>query len=115
LNTRPKYVASTTLTDPQWADTTVLSGDLAAAVGELRAKPGGDLQVPGSGALTRWLLDNDLVDEMTLFTIPVVVGQGTRLFPDTGQDRALELVEARAIPSGVTIQVYRPNGRPQYA
>jgi dihydrofolate reductase len=115
LNTRPKYVASTTLTDPQWADTTVLSGDVAAAVGELRAKPGGDLQVPGSGALTRWLLDNDLVDEMTLFTIPVVVGQGTRLFPDTGRDKALELVESRAIPSGVTIQVYRPAGRPQYA
>ena len=115
LNTRPKYVASTTLTDPQWADTTVLSGDVAAAVGELKAKPGGELQVHGSGNLARRLLDNDLVDEITLLTYPVVVGQGTRLFPATGPDTALELVDSRATPSGVTIQVYRPTGRPQYA
>ena len=115
LNTTPKYVASTTLTDPQWADTTVLSSDVAAAVGELKAKPGGELQVHGCGALTRWLLDNDLVDEMNLFTCPVVVGQGTRLFPDTGPDTALDLVDSRATPSGMTIQVYRPSGRPQYA
>ena len=115
LNTRPKYVASTTLTDPQWADTTVLSGDIAAAVGELKAKPAGELQVHGSGALVRWLLDNQLVDEINLFTYPVVVGQGTRLFPDTGPDIALDLVDSRATANGVTIQVYRPAGRPQYA
>jgi dihydrofolate reductase len=115
LNTRPKYTASTTLTDPQWADTTVLSGDVAAAVGELKAKPGGELQVHGSGSLVRWLFDNQLVDEITLLTYPVVVGQGTRLFPDTGPDIALELVDSRSTPSGVTIQVYRPSGRPQYA
>jgi dihydrofolate reductase len=114
LNTRPKYVASTTLTDPQWADTTVLSGDVAAAVGELKAKPGGELQVVGSLSLVRWLLDNDLVDEITLLTYPVVVGQGARLFPDAGQDTALELVESRATTSGVTMQVYRTAGRPQY-
>ncbi len=114
LNTQPKYVASTTLTGPQWANTTVLSGDVAVAVGELRAKPGGELQVHGSGALIRWLLANDLVDEITLFTYPVVVGQGTRLFPDTGPDTALDLVESQATPKGVTIQVYRPNGRPRY-
>ena len=114
MNTKPKYVASTTLTDPRWADTTVLSGDVAAAVDELKAKPGRELQVHGCGALTRWLLDNDLVDEMNLFTCPVVVGQGTRLFPDTGRDTALDLVESRATPSGLTIQVYRPTGRPQY-
>ena len=115
LNTRPKYVASTTLTDPQWADTTVLSGDVAAAVGQLKAKPGGELQVHGSGNLIRWLLDNHLVDEITLLTYPVIVGQGTRLFAATGPDTALELVDSRATPSGVTIQVYRPTGRPQYA
>jgi dihydrofolate reductase len=108
-------VASTTLTDPRWANSTVLAGDLTAAVGELKAKPGRELQVHGSGALFRWLLDNDLVDEINLFTFPVVVGQGTRLFPDTGRDGALELVGSRTTPSGVTIQVYRPTGPPQYA
>ena len=114
LNTRPKYVASTTLTDPRWANTTILSGDVAAAVGELKAKPGRELQVHGSGALFRWLLDNNLVDELTLFICPVVVGQGTRLFPDAGPDIALDLVESRVDRKGVTIQVYRPAGRPQY-
>ena len=114
LNTMPKYVASTTLTDPRWADTTVLSGEVAAAVGELKAKRGRELQVHGSGALIRWLLANDLVDEINLLTYPLVVGQGTRLFPDNGPDIALEPVDSRATPSGVTIQVYRPAGRPQY-
>jgi dihydrofolate reductase len=115
LNTRPKHVASTTLTDPRWADTTVLSGDVAAAVGELKAKRGGELQVHGSGNLVRWLLDNHLVDEITLLTYPVVLGQGTRLFPDTGPDTALELVDSQSTPKGILIQVYRPTGRPQYA
>ena len=115
LNTKPKYVASTTLSKPRWANTTVLSGDSAAAVGELKAKPAGELQVHGSGKLIRWLLDNQLVDEMTLLTYPVIIGQGTRLFPDTGRDRALELVESRPTSSGVTIHVYRPTGHPQYA
>ena len=68
----------------------------------------------GSGALIRWLLGNDLVDEMNLFVFPAVVGQGTRLFPDAGPDLALELVGSRTTPSGVTIQVYRPTGRPRY-
>jgi dihydrofolate reductase len=115
LNARPKYVASTTLTEPKWAGTTVLSGDVAASIGELKAEPAGELQVHGSGNLIRWLLDNQLVDEITLLTYPVVIGQGTRLFPDTGQDIALDLVESRPTATGVTIQVYRPTGRPQYA
>jgi dihydrofolate reductase len=115
LNSRPKYVVSNSLTDPQWANTTVISGDVAAAIRELKAKPGGELQVHGSGKLVRWLLENDLVDEMNLLIVPAVVGQGTRLFPDTGPDMALDLVESRAFPKGITLQVYRPAGRPQYA
>jgi dihydrofolate reductase len=71
--------------------------------------------VHGSGALTRWLLENELVDELTLLICPVVVGQGTRLFPDTGPDTALDLVDSRAFPKGITLQVYRPVGRPEYA
>ncbi|GAA3882567.1 hypothetical protein GCM10022243_53980 [Saccharothrix violaceirubra] len=108
LNTRPKYVGSTTLTDPVWSGTTVLSGDLAAAVADLKARPGGELQVHGSGALIRWLPVNELVDELTLLTIPVVVGQGTRLFPESGPDLVLDLVESTTDSKGVTIQVYRP-------
>ena len=115
LNRQPKYVASTTLTDPQWAGTTVLSADLAAAVGELKAQPDGELQVHGSGKLIRWLFDQELVDEMILFVYPLVLGQGARLFPESGPDAALDLVDSRATPNGITIQVYRPNGRPEYA
>ncbi|WP_410657635.1 dihydrofolate reductase family protein [Amycolatopsis sp. lyj-112] len=115
LNSRPKYVASTTLTDPGWADTTVLSGDFVAAIRELKAKPGGELQVHGSGDLVRRLLADGLVDEMILLTYPVIVGQGTRLFPAAGRDTALELVDSRGTSSGVTIQVYRPSGSPRYA
>jgi dihydrofolate reductase len=115
LNTRPKYVASNTLTDARWADTTVLSGDVVAAISELKAMPAGELQVHGSGALVRWLLASGLVDEMTMLIIPVVVGQGTRLFPDAGPDIALDLIDSRADSRGVTIQVYRPAGRPLYA
>ena len=115
LNARPKYVASTTLTDPGWAGTTVLSGDVAAAVRALKEQDGGEIQVHGSCSLVRWLLEHGLVDEITLFTYPLVLGQGMRLFPDAGPDSALELADFRAAPNGITMQVYRPGGRPQYA
>ncbi len=115
LNARPKYVVSSTITEPGWAGTTALSGDLAAAIGELKAAPGGELQVHGSLSLVRWLFDNELVDQLTLFTYPLVVGQGMRLFPADGRDAALELVEARSTANGVTMHVYRPAGRPRYA
>jgi dihydrofolate reductase len=115
LNTKPKYLASTTLSEPRWANTILLSGDLAAAIGDLKAKPAGELQVYGSGALVRWLLENDLVDEINLLIVPVVLGQGTRLFPGAGPDNALDLVDSRTDSKGITIQVFRANGRPQYA
>lgn len=114
LNTKPKYVVSSTLANPDWAGTTVLSGDLGAAIGKLKAEGEGKLLVPGSRTLTRWLLENDQFDEINLFTAPVVVGQGTRLFPDTGPDLALELTESRATSNGVIIRTYQTRGRPQY-
>jgi dihydrofolate reductase len=115
LNKAPKYVASTTLTEPQWENTTLLSGDLAAAVRELKARAGGEVWVHGSGALIRSLLASDLVDEMTLLVVPVVLGQGARLFPHSGPDIALEVVESRTDSKGVAIQAYRPSGRPRYS
>ena len=115
LNTKPKYVASNTLTEGRWPETTVLSGDIAAAIAELKSKPKGELQVHGSVAFARWLIENNLADEIALLFCPVVVGQGTRLFPDTGPDIALDLVDWRTFPKGITVQVYRPGGRPQYA
>ena len=110
INVLPKYVPSTTLKDPGW-NTHVIDGDLDAAVRALKAKPGRELQVHGSGDLLRWLLERDLVDEINLRICPVVVGDGLRLFPELGKTHDLELVESRSTSKGVMIQTYRPNGR----
>jgi dihydrofolate reductase len=114
LNTLPKFVASTTLTNPEWANTTVLPGDPADAIRELKDRPGRELQVHGSGALVRSLLDQDLVDRLNLLVFPVIVGAGRRLFPESGVATGLALDESRTTGSGVTIQVYRPTGRPEF-
>ena len=114
LNTLPKYVASTTLEDPQWANSTVLKGDLASAVQELKERDGRELQVHGSGELVRFLLANDLVDRLNLLVFPVIVGAGRRLFPDSGIATGLAVEESRTTPSGVGISVYRPSGRAEF-
>jgi dihydrofolate reductase len=111
INVLPKYVPSTTLRDPTWQNTRVIDGDLEAAVRELKAQPGGELQVHGSGVLLRWLLDRDLVDGLNLRLYPVVVGDGLRLFPEHGPSHDLTLVESRSLPAGVTLLTYRPAGR----
>ena len=111
INVLPKYVPSTTLKDPSWQNTHVITGDVEAAVRELKAKPGRELQVHGSGVLLRWLLERDLVDELNLRLHPVLVGDGLRLFPEHGQSHHLELVESQQLPAGVTILTYRPSGR----
>jgi dihydrofolate reductase len=115
LNRLPKYVVSTTLPDdPEWGPTTVLRGSVQEEVERLKAQPGGELQVHGSGVLVRALLELDLVDELRLLVFPVIVGQGRRLFPEEGIATGLRLVESRTTPSGVAIQVYRPDGRPAF-
>jgi dihydrofolate reductase len=111
INVLPKYVPSTTLKDPSWPNTHVIDGDVEAAIRDLKAKPGNELQVHGSGELLRWLLDRDLVDELNLRIYPVIVGDGLRLFPERGQTHNLELVESRATSTGVMLQSYRPAGR----
>jgi dihydrofolate reductase len=114
LNTLPKYVVSTTLKDPEWANTTVLEGDAAAAVQELKGRDGRELQVHGSGRLVQFLLDHDLVDRLNLLVFPVIVGAGRRLFADSGIATGLALDESRTTGSGVTISVYRTTGRPEF-
>ena len=110
INGLPKYVPSTTRVESTWTNTHFLTGDVEAAVRELKARPGRDLLLQGSGVLLRWLLERDLVDELALIVYPIVVGDGLRLFPEHGPTHALELIESRPTPSGITIQTYRPHG-----
>jgi dihydrofolate reductase len=114
LNRLPKHVASTTLTDPAWGPTTVLSDDVPRRVAELKEQPGRELQVHGSMGLIRTLHEHDLVDEYRLMIFPVIVGEGRRLFPDRGVATGLELLDSRTTPSGVAILVYRPTGRAEF-
>jgi dihydrofolate reductase len=114
INVLPKYVPSTTLKNPTWQNTHVISGDLETAIRELKAQPGRELQLHGSGELLRWLLARDLVDELNLRLYPVVVGDGRRLFPEQGQTHSMELVESRTVPSGVTLLTYRLAGRASF-
>jgi dihydrofolate reductase len=114
LNGLPKYVPSHSLEDPAWAPTTVLRGDLVEEVEALKRRPGRELQVHGSGALARSLLQHDLIDVYRLLTFPVVLGNGRKLFEDGALPTALRLQEARTTSTGATIAVYESAGRPAY-
>jgi dihydrofolate reductase len=107
LNNDPKYVVSTTLTDPEWQNTTVISGDVAEEIAKLKERTDGAILVAGSGTLVGSLLEADLVDELRLMVFPTVLGRGRRLFPD-GIDRLkLKLAESRQVgPDGVQVQIY---------
>lgn len=107
LNNDPKYVVSNTLSDPQWQNTTVVSGDVVGGLKKLRDETEGSILVSGSGTLVNTLLENDLVDELRLMVFPTILGRGKRVFPD-GIDRLkFKLTEARTVgPDGVQVQVY---------
>lgn len=109
LNGLPKYVASTTLSEPlEWDNSTLLQSDVAKAVAELKEQNGKDIVVLGSGQLVQTLIENDLVDEFGLMIHPVVLGSGKRLFPDGNPKRPLRLIRSTTSTTGVVIASYAP-------
>lgn len=108
LNRVQKFVVSSTMTDPQWQNSTVLSGDPAEEVRALKDKPGRDIVVTGSITLCHTLIEAGLVDEYRLFVYPVVQGRGRRLFPDGFEVPALKLLDAKAFRCGITYSRYAP-------
>jgi dihydrofolate reductase len=108
FNNMPKYVVSSTLTDPEWNNSTVIDpGDLPAEVARLRDEVDGDVVVHGSAQLAQALLEEGLVDELRLMVFPVVLGAGKRLFGETSDKRTLELAEAKTVGDGVSVLTYR--------
>jgi len=106
MNSMPKYVVSSTLTNPEWQNTTVLSGDVAEEVSKLKQEVDGNILVAGSARLVQALIDHDLVDELRLMVYPVVLGSGKRLFGTTSDKRALRLADSKVVGDGVQILVY---------
>ena len=107
FNEMPKYVVSSTLRDPSWDNTTVLGGELPAAVAKLREEAAGDVVVHGSAQLVQGLLADDLVDELRLMVFPVVIGSGKRLFGSTDDMKKLRLTDSKVVGDGVAILVYQ--------
>jgi dihydrofolate reductase len=107
LNTKPKYVASTTLTEPlEWENSTLLQGDVAEAVAALKQEDGADLHVIGSTQLVQTLIERDLVDELRLMIDPLLVGGGKRIFRDDGKLRPLRLVDSQVTTTGAILATY---------
>jgi dihydrofolate reductase len=107
LNTKPKYVASTTLSEPlEWQGSTLLEGDLGEAVTALKQESGGDVHVIGSTRLVQTLIERDLVDELRLMIDPVALGGGKRFFPEDGTLRSLRLVDSQVSGGGAILATY---------
>ncbi|KAA0979359.1 dihydrofolate reductase [Paeniglutamicibacter gangotriensis] len=115
MNALPKYVATNSLEQGSWNPTTVLSGDIAAQVQELKKQPGRELQIHGSARLAGSLLAAGLIDELRLVVAPVVLGRGRRLFPDGGAPAGLRLMETKTTPGGLTILLFAYTGNPDYS
>jgi len=107
MNAMPKYVASTTLTELDWSNSTLLEGEVSEAVAKLKETNGGPILVAGSGTLVHTLIEHGLVDEFRLMVFPVLLGSGKRLFPDSEERRTLQLAETKQFPSGVVVHHYR--------
>ena len=108
LNSDPKYVVSTTLKDPEWQNTTVISENVPEEITKLKDETDGVILVAGSGTLVRTLLENDLIDELRLMVFPTVLGRGKLLFPDGIARLKLRLAEAKQVGSdGVQVQIYQ--------
>jgi dihydrofolate reductase len=114
LNSKPKYVASRTLDKVDWNNSSLLKGDVAEAVAELKRQSGGDLQVQGSGELVQTLIRHNLVDEYRLLVYPVVLGKGKRLFREGNPPSALQLVDTRTTSTGVAVHTYQSAGKPEF-
>jgi dihydrofolate reductase len=114
LNSVPKYVASLTLDNVTWNNSTLIQGDVAKAVAELKEQSGGEIQVTGSGDLIQTLIEHDLVDEYRLWVFPVVLGDGKRLFATGAVPSALKLVDTKTSSTGVAIHTYERAGAIQY-
>jgi dihydrofolate reductase len=110
LNSTRKHVASRSLEQLDWSNSTLIEGDVADYVAELKRQDGPEIQVHGSPGLIQTLLENDLIDEFRVWTFPLVLGSGKRLFGDGAIPAALELVDSEASKTGVTINVYRRAG-----
>jgi dihydrofolate reductase len=108
FNSMPKYVVSSTLKDPTWNNSTVLSGNLADEIPKLKEKHSGNIVVHGSARLVQGLIENDLVDELRIMLFPVVLGSGKRLFGETSDKKTLRLVDSRTVGDGVAILIYQP-------
>lgn len=108
INNTPKYVASTTLKKVEWKNSTLIKGSVADAVTKLKREPGQNIGVAGSPTLVRSLLHGGFLDEITLMTIPVVVGRGKRLFIDGNEPKRLKLVRSNTTSTGVLISTYQP-------
>jgi len=107
FNSMPKYVVSSTLSDPDWSNSTVVSGDLAEEVGKLKDEHAGNIVVHGSPQLVQGLLDEDLVDELRLMVFPVVLGAGKQLFGETSEKKGLKLAHSTTVGDGVAILIYQ--------